>query len=107
MTDRLTLSPRRENETRALNYRGSDWLVTTGFNRAGDPMEVFATGPKEGSDMQHVLSDACVVISIALQHGITPAALAKSLGTTPVMGQDEPASPIGAILGVLQQEGAE
>lgn len=95
---RTQLPTRRRNETRQITYRQATWMVTVGFDSAGAPREVFATGPKEGSDMQHVLSDACVVISIALQHGIAPAELSKSLGVIPGFQGEEPASPIGAVL---------
>lgn len=56
--------------------------------------------------MQSTLADACVLISIALQHGITTHQLAKSLARVPDVfaGGDAtlPASPIGAILGALE-----
>ena len=102
---RATLPDRRRNETRTILHREQPIEVTVGFDAAGSPREVFATGPREGSDMQHVLSDACVVISIALQSDIPPVSLAKSLGTVPAIRDgvevDAPASPIGAILGVV------
>mgnify|MGYP003403404761 FL=1 len=70
----------------------------------GLPGEVFADGQKEGSVMAHLLSDACVVVSIALQHGIPPEALAKSLGRavgwdwkTGKEADGGPASVIGVI----------
>jgi hypothetical protein len=45
------------------------------------------------------MSDACVVLSLALQYGCPPEALAHSLGTIP-KGEDEevPASFIGTIV---------
>ena len=76
--------------------------VTIGYDADGVAREVFANGPKEGSDMLHVISDACVIISIALQHDITPDALARSLGTVPDWaGSPSPASVIGAVVGLL------
>jgi hypothetical protein len=58
--------------------------------------------------MQAALADACVVISIALQHGITADELAKSLGQVPVLwlpeGSPGPASPIGAVVAAIQAE---
>lgn len=63
--------------------------------------EVFASGTRTGSDMQHMIDDACVVISLALQFGALPGDLRRSLGTVPdpVQGMAEtPASVIGAIL---------
>lgn len=102
---RTALPHRRRNETRTIQHREQPIEVTVGFDAEGQPREVFATGPREGSDMQHVLSDACVLISLALQHDIAPVALAKSLGTVPAFNDGEeveaPASPIGAILRVV------
>lgn len=102
MMGRQRLPNRRQSETRQIEHRGQAITVTVGFDDAWAPREVFATGPKEGSDMQHVLSDACVLISIALQHGISPTALSRSLGSVPAWRgcerASEPASPLGAIL---------
>ncbi len=73
---------------------------------------MFLTAGKEGSLLNAMLADAAVVISIALQHGIPAAALAKSIGRLPaslVTPADlegprpgrAPASPIGAALDLL------
>jgi hypothetical protein len=105
---RTPLPQRRRSLTADIEHRGQQITVAIGFDEAGAPREVFANGPKEGSDMQHILSDACVVISIALQCGVTPAALAHSLGTVPgwIDGREQsiPASPVGAILGIVMAE---
>jgi len=99
---RTTLPPRRRAETVALIWRGAPLTVCVGFDDAGGPREVFVDGPREGSDMQHLLADACVVISVALQHDVPPAALLKSLGTVPEWQNgaqvDAPASVMGAVL---------
>ncbi len=71
-------------------------------------------GRKEGSLLNTMLADAAVVISIALQHGIPAAALAKSVGRLPAgpvapasldhaPGQKVPSSPIGAALDLLRR----
>jgi hypothetical protein len=99
---RVFLPQRRPSVTRAVTIADRPVAVTVGFYLDGRPGEVFADGPKEGSQMQAVLSDACVLVSIALQHGLPPAALAQSLGRSPApwLGEDATvwASPIGAIL---------
>ena len=62
--------------------------------------------------MAALLSDATVAISVALQHGVPAAAMAKSMGRLPNVATDpgslaqlgvstEPASPIGAALDLL------
>lgn len=99
---RVTLPNRRPNETTATEWQGHAFTVTVGYDLAGMPREVFSDMAKAGSAMQAVLADACVLISIALQHGIEPAALSRSLGVVPGWsGEDGPASPIGALMAVL------
>ena len=95
--------------TTATDWNGHPLTVSVGFDLSGDPREVFCD-TAHGGQMQHTVSDACVLISIALQHGVTPRELAKSLGRMPVwVGGEEttaPASPIGTILAVVAQEWA-
>lgn len=105
---RQTLPHRRPNLTRSTEWNGHSFIVTIGLDPAtGAPMEVFADTTK-GGDMQAALADGCVVISLALQHGIAPADLAKSLGRVPVLwgeeGRDAPASPLGAIVEAILAE---
>ena len=61
-----------------------------------------------------LLADAAVVISVAPQHGVPAAALAKSVGRLPAgpvvpvdldhsPGQKVPASPIGAAIDLLRR----
>lgn len=56
--------------------------------------------------MRATISDACVMISIALQHGISRRELGRSLGRVPrwVDGNetDGPASIIGAIVEAIE-----
>jgi ribonucleoside-diphosphate reductase alpha chain len=96
---RAVLPHRRPNETLDAEWQGHAFSVTVGYDPAtGAPAEVFADMPK-GGQMGATLSDACVLISIALQHGIPPDALAKSLAREPGFdGTERAASPIGVIL---------
>lgn len=100
---RVPLPDRRRNVTEnvtwiAPNGTAFELAVCVGVDQAGQVYEVFCNHAK--GDMAAMLADTCVVISIALQHGITPAALAKSLGTVPgwPANQLAPASPVGTIL---------
>lgn len=107
---RRPLPARRPSVTRkvvlALPTGEHRFHVTIGFDPAGAaPREVFyADGQKTGAQLQHSIHDACVLISLLLQRGATLAEIDHSLGTVPVMGEDAPASPIGAIVAVMQQE---
>jgi hypothetical protein len=103
---RERLPDRRPSETRAVAWRGGALAVTAGFDPAtGAVREVFASGYRFGSDLQATIDDACVIVSIALQHGARPAELRRSLGTVPALGDagpgEEPASVLGAIVGAL------
>jgi hypothetical protein len=103
---RTQLPNRRPNLTIDLEHKGLTFNVSVGFDPvSGAPMEVFGTTNRAGSDFAFLLADACVVLSIALQNGIQPSALSKTMQWVPVVGSaektQEPASPIGAILVAL------
>ena len=104
---RTPLAARRPNVTITTDFNGQPLTLTIGLTTDGQPAEVFADGFRYGSGQAAELSDACVVISIALQHGIPAASLARSLGTVPAWHHgelvDRPASVIGAVMaGILE-----
>lgn len=105
MQTREQLPMRRQNETIELDHKGRRFTVTAGYDGDGSVREVFCSGHKE-SDLEHLVSDACVVISMALQSGYRPADISRSLGRIPTFtgaGVGEgPASPIGMILQSLR-----
>ena len=98
------LPNRRPAATLELAYDGKTYAVSIGYDPAtGAVREVFAgSGTKAGSAMDGILSDACILASIALQHGIAPADLAASMGRLESSG--ERTSPIGALLDLLAAE---
>ncbi len=112
---RQRLPNRRTSHTEALEVAGQSFTATVGFDpESGQPRELFLTAGKEGSMLNAMLADAAVVISVALQHGVPAAALAKSVGRLPAgpvapasldhaPGQKVPASPIGAALDLLRR----
>ena len=114
-TMRQRLPNRRHSHSETLEVDGQSFTATVGFDpESGQPRELFLTAGKEGSLLNALLADAAVVISIALQHGVTAAALAKSVGRLPAgqvapvdldyaPGQKVPASPIGAALDLLRR----
>jgi hypothetical protein len=77
--------------------------VTIGFDLStGKIGEVFTHGAKIGSAMDGILDDACITLSLLLQHGVEPAALAASMGR---LGNGKtPASIIGALSDLLARE---
>jgi hypothetical protein len=101
---RERLPDRRPSVTVGLSWAGHPFSVTVGFASDGRVLEVFASGARSGSDMQRLIDDACVVISLAMQHGACPGDLSRSLGSMPdpSAGMVEiPASVIGAIIGAV------
>lgn len=70
------------------------------------PCEVFyAEGFRSGSDLEFLVIDACIVISVALQHGIEPSAMAKSLSRREAPdGELVDASILALILRALAEE---
>ena len=96
---RARLPERRPNETIDLAFAGRRFAVTVGFYPNGRPGEVFTSGVKVGSDLDAILADACVAVSLLLQHGVEPAALARAMGRA---GDGiTPASVIGALSDLL------
>ncbi|MEO5375100.1 MAG: ribonucleotide reductase [Alphaproteobacteria bacterium] len=94
---RLRLPNRRPSRTATLVHDGRDYAVTIGFDPAtGRVREVFAGDVKSGSSMDGILNDACIALSLLLQHGVVPASLAHSMGR---LGDGRaPASIIGALV---------
>ncbi len=110
---RRRLPNRRPAVTETIEVEGHKVEVTVGFEpESGAVREVFLVAGKEGSMLDSLLADAAVAISVALQHGVHPAALAKSVGRLPNgsiapadLDQPQsgrvPASPIGAALDLV------
>ena len=115
---RRRLPNRRPSITQTIEVGGQAFVATIGFApEDGSPREVFLDGATTGSDLAAILDDASVVLSVALQFGIPPAALARSVGRLPIVplappylsqpsndGRKAPASIIGAALDLLQAE---
>ena len=111
---RKRLPNRRPALTETLEVAGQRVEVTIGFPpETGEVSEMFLVGGKTGSTLDGLLADAAVVISIGLQHGVSPAALAKSASRLPngsIAPADldraqpgrRPASLIGAALDLAQ-----
>ncbi len=113
MSARQRLPNRRPAHTETLQADGQVSTATIGFDpESGQPRELFLTAGKEGSMLDTLLADAAVAISVALQHGVVAAELAKSVGRLPAVPicpanldclepERVPASPIGAALDLV------
>mgnify|MGYP001041292139 FL=1 len=108
MNDRTRLPNRRPSINRKVVWQTDTaehrFYVTLGLHPAtGDVLEVFyADGQLTGSQLQHTIQDACVLISLLLQHGVSSTDIGKSLSTAPVFGQDRPATVVGVIAETLK-----
>jgi hypothetical protein len=99
---RTRLPNRRPNETAELMFNATPYAVTIGYHpTTGRIGEVFTHGAKVGSNMDAILDDACVVLSLLLQHGLAPSALAASMGRD---GDGKrPSSIVGALADLLAE----
>ena len=78
---RERLPTRRPNQTTNLTYDDTSYAVTVGLHPdTGEAREIFTHGARVGSSMDAILDDACILLSILLQHRVEPAALARSMG---------------------------
>ena len=95
---RSPLPDRRAAETVALEHGGARFMVTIGFYPDGRPGEVFTHGARSGSQLDGLLSDACIILSSLMQHGVKPREIAASMGR---LGNSGPASIIGAVVDLI------
>ena len=78
---RERLPDRRPNLTTDMLYDGTLYAVTVGFHPdTGAAREIFTGGARVGSNMDAILDDCCILLSILLQHRVAPASLARSMG---------------------------
>lgn len=109
MMARVRPPNRRPSVTRRLSWRteGSEhqFHVTIGVDvMTGQPVEVFyADGQRFGSQLQHAIEDACVLISLLLQYGVEPGSIEKSLSSVPVLCEPQPATVIGVIAQAIKE----
>jgi hypothetical protein len=100
---RQRLPDRRPSLTTVLVHECCSYSVTIGFDPRSDRVgEVFTHGAKVGSAMDGILDDACIALSLLLQHGVDPAALASSMGR--LGNSKSPASIIGALADLIARE---
>jgi len=100
---RERLPDRRPSVATTFVHDCRSYAVTFGFDpNTGRIGEVFTHGAKIGSAMDGILDDACIALSLLLQHGVEPPALAASMGR---LGDGKrPASVIGALADLIARE---
>lgn len=100
---RHPLRPRREAVTTLIEWEGSTWSVSVGFDEGWRVREIFADGTKTGTDLEAMLDDACILTSMLLQSGADIADLADKLGREGV----KPWAPAASIVGLAIKKAAE
>ena len=103
---RQALPARRHCLTIEAEWQGHPITVSVGLDLTGTAREVFANMPK-GGQMQAVVADFCVAVSVAMQSGVPPQALAASFGRIPDPQKGKGATDHASILGVVMQLVAE
>jgi hypothetical protein len=66
---RTYLANRRINCSEAIAFSGVALLVALGFDASGVAREIFVEGLRQGSDLEVMVDDAVILISMLLQHG--------------------------------------
>ena len=99
--NRERLPNRRQSVTLAGAYAGTALTVTVGLYPNGQPGEVFGNIGKAGSELERTMNDACVAVSLALQHGASAQAIAKTIAAREP-GQ-EPSSIVAAVIEMLAE----
>lgn len=102
---RHNLPTRRLAETRkVVTPDGHTIHLSVGFDprEEGRPREVFySAGFKSGSALEFQTQDACVLISLLLQHGLRPEEVAKSLARA---AQPDGSLAYASITGLIADE---
>ena len=106
---RRHLPHRRLTETRQVVHRSPDGRetplsVSIGYDPAepARPREVFYdAGYRSGADLEFVVQDLCVIVSLLLQHGVDPREIGRSLSVS--YGADDTAHH-GSLAGTVVAE---
>ena len=106
---RRRLPDRRLTETRRVVHTTPDGRetvvsVSIGYDPAEPlrPREVFYdAGYRSGADLEFVVQDLCVIVSLLLQHGVDPREIGRSLSVS--YGPDE-APHHGSLAGTVAAE---
>lgn len=102
---RHVLPTRRLTETRKiLTAEGQTIHLSVGFDPAepSRPREVFySAGFRSGSQLEFQIQDACVLLSLLLQHGHRPADVAKSLARAE---QPDNSMAYASVIGLIVDE---
>lgn len=76
---RETLSARRYSENEDITFHGVTVSCSFGYTDDGRVGEVFLSTRKIGTGVDTAVRDLAVLLSLALQYGVTPSVIKRSL----------------------------
>lgn len=100
---RLPLPSRRTQVSREFQWGGKRLVLSVGFDQQGRAREVFLRGFKIGSEMDALLDDAVLTVSLLLQSGWYVTEYAQHLGREGV----DPGARAASALGMVAELAAE
>lgn len=105
---RTAIKDRRANITTSIEWTSSNGPdvklnVTYGMNDQGYIKEAFCAGFRAGTDVCALANDACIMMSLLLQHGVTIAHVADACGENRPEGATS--GPPASLLGAIAREG--
>ena len=108
MSVRVRLADRRSHETIVIRHDSEMFKIGLGRNLVGAVLgpvrEVFINAARSDSMLDRLVCDGAILMSLALQAGVTAAEIAAALKRNP---DGSPASPIGAAADLLKIESTE
>jgi hypothetical protein len=106
MPVRRQLPNRRLQVTDKFEWHGKQYLLSVGFDPEGRVGEVFLAGTKAGTDLNGLMTDACVLLSLLLQYGGRSAWIAGRLAGL-VAAEDPHKDPeLTSLIGMVARRAA-
>ena len=102
MNSRRRLPHRRGVVALDIEHAGHRYRMHVGYFPDGAVGEVFLDATKQNSMLDAFAPDAAILVSLLLQHGVTPAEIGHALRRAP---DGRAASLIGAVVDRLVEEG--
>lgn len=97
---RNSLPNRRPHESMQVEFAGQEFTVGLGRDDGGAIAEIFVGARKAGSALDSAARDAGILISLALQHGVSLETM-RHASTREADGS--PSSLVGAVLDALPE----